>query len=374
MDAEKFDVRMMRTALAMARRGLGTTAPNPSVGAVIASPITGEIIARAVTSPGGRPHAESQALAQAGNAARGATLYVTLEPCAHQGQTPPCADQVIAADIARVVVGIQDPDPRVAGQGLARLRDAGLIVQSGVCGQEASWLTRGHVLRVTQRRPFVQLKVAMTRDGQVPRGAKGQPAWVTGDTARAHGHRLRANADAILIGGATLRDDDPELTCRLPGLEGRSPTRIIVTSQLKALPTSRLWARKADDDIWIVTASDVVKSDCARKLQTDGVHFIPIAGREAGFDARDCLTVLAEHGITRLLVEGGPQIWRWVAATGLVDEVMVFVGGCDVRGSDASQQVRKLAEAQLKYDPGPVVDSRNLGDDGLFTFRPDSPT
>ena len=213
-----FDTQMMQIALGVAARGLGRTAPNPSVGAVIADERTGEIIARGWTAPGGRPHAETEAIARAGARARGATMYVTLEPCSHHGVTAPCADAIVDAGLARVVCAIEDPDPRVAGRGLARLRKAGIAVERGLMVEAAHWLAAGHILRVTERRPLVTAKLALDADGSVPRGGAGKPVWATGPAARAAGHLLRARADAILVGRRTVLDDDPLLTCRLPGL------------------------------------------------------------------------------------------------------------------------------------------------------------
>ncbi len=183
-----FDRHMMSIALTMARRALGTVAPNPAVGAVVADTETGELIARGMTQPGGRPHAETEALERAGDRARGKTVYVTLEPCAHFGKTPPCADALISSGVRRVVVGIEDPDSRTAGQGIARLRAAGIEVETGLMADEARWVTLGHILRVTEQRPFVQLKLALAADGSLPRGHDGKPAWVTGTEARARGH------------------------------------------------------------------------------------------------------------------------------------------------------------------------------------------
>ncbi len=235
-----FDAHMMATALRLAERGLGRTAPNPSVGAVIADEVSCEVIARGWTAPGGRPHAETEAIARAGARARGATMYVTLEPCSHHGATPPCADAIIRAGIARVVCAVEDPDPRVAGRGLARLRQAGIAVERGMMAGEAHWMAAGHILRVTERRPFVQVKLALGADGSVPRGSQGRPAWVTGPAARAQGHLMRARADAVLVGRQTVIDDDPLLTCRLPGLAHRSPVRVVLARNLSGLHESRL--------------------------------------------------------------------------------------------------------------------------------------
>ncbi len=179
------DDGFMQIALSMARRGLGTTAPNPSVGAVVVDPATGEVIARGWTQPGGRPHAETVALQRAGSRAQGATMYVTLEPCSHYGKTPPCANAIIEAGVSRAVVGILDPDPRVAGRGIDMLRAAGIEVRRGVRAREADRMTRGHILRVTERRPLIQLKMALDGNGQIARGVGGQPRWVTGPLARA---------------------------------------------------------------------------------------------------------------------------------------------------------------------------------------------
>ncbi len=223
-----FDAEMMAIALRMAERGLGATTPNPSVGAVIADETTGEVLARATTARGGRPHAETIAIAAAGERARGATIYVTLEPCSHYGRTGPCADAIVAAGLKRAVVAIEDPDPRVSGRGLDRLRTAGIDVVRGIGAADARLITRGHIVRITERRPFVTLKLALDASGEIARGNGVSPVWVTGEISRAHGMLLRARSDAILVGSATVRDDDPELTCRLPGLFDRSPARIVL--------------------------------------------------------------------------------------------------------------------------------------------------
>ncbi len=219
---------------------MGNTAPNPSVGAVIADEATGEVISRGWTQPGGRPHAEADAIRWARGRARGATMYVTLEPCAHHGQTPPCADAIVAAGLSRVVVGTADPDPRTAGKGIALLRAAGIAVTEGVLGVEAKWITLGHILRVTQGRPFVQIKMALDARGEIARGSRGRPSWVTGSEARARGHMLRARTDAIIVGVQTVLDDDPELTCRLPGLTYRSPDRVILDFNLRTPSTAKV--------------------------------------------------------------------------------------------------------------------------------------
>jgi len=324
------DAGFMRIALMMARRGLGCTAPNPSVGAVLVDPATNEVLARASTRPGGRPHAETEALRLAGDRTRGATLYVSLEPCAHQGQTPPCADAIIQAGIGRVVSAISDPNPLVAGQGLARLRAAGIQVVEGVGAGEARWITLGHILRVSGRRPFVQLKLAVSADGRIAAGT-GQPVWVTGPEARARGHLLRAQSDAILVGIGTVRADDPELTRRLPGLEARSPPRVVLDRRLR-LPLGSKLARSARATPVLVIADAEAPADARNALEPLGVIVLDAESAGGGelLAIDRVLQLLAGRSITRLLVEGGPHVWRSFLDAGLVDEVVVFQGAAPV--------------------------------------------
>src|SRR5689334_20006331 len=220
---QPFDLRSMRAALALARRGLGTVWPNPAVGCVIVS--DGRVVGRGWTQPGGRPHGETEALRRAGEAARRATAYVSLEPCCHWGKTPPCVDALIAAGVRRVVVALEDPDPRVAGRGIARLRDAGVEVETGVCTEEAAEINAGFFCRLRLGRPLVTLKLATSLDGRIATRS-GESQWITGPPARERSHLLRATHDAILVGTETVIADDPQLTCRLPGLADRSPVRV----------------------------------------------------------------------------------------------------------------------------------------------------
>jgi len=355
-DQVAFDHHMMGIALAMARRGLGQTAPNPSVGAVIVDTATGEVIARGTTARSGRPHAEPVALARAGHRARGATMYVTLEPCSHVGHTPPCADGIIEAGISRVVCAIEDPDPRVAGRGLNRLRAAGIAVTRGVRSAEAHWLTLGHIARVTERRPFVQLKLALGPDGSVPRGTGKTPIFVTSPQARALGHLLRAQADAILVGRGTVIADNPDLTCRLPGMASRSPMRVVLASSGLNLSGTKLAATAASAarvPLVIATGPDVnpdaMTAFGARvwpSLMVGGALWLPAV-----------LEKLAADGVTRLLVEGGPAIWRAFAQAGLVDEVVLFSAG-----AQASDPIA-LARQYLGQLPLAVSDARQIGPD-----------
>ncbi len=372
MRGADFDRQMMAIALAMARRGLGRTAPNPAVGAVVADETTGEVIARGWTQPGGRPHAETEAIRRAGERARGATIYVTLEPCSHFGKTPPCADAIVAAGLRRAVCAITDPDPRVAGRGLERLRGAGLEVMRGVLAREAAALTKGHVARVTERRPLVQLKMALDAHGLVPQGRDGRPVWGTGEQARAHGHLLRARADAILVGAGTVAADDPDLTCRLPGLADRSPVRIVLGGAALIERPRRLWASAHDVPVWLVTA-DEPSAGQREAAGAAGVRLLRVAAVGGRLWLPAVMEVLVAEGITRLLVEGGPTMWVAFAAAGLVDEVMHYRAapradaGPATMLSDAAifSDVRRLA-------PGAglvLADRRRIGDDCVSLLR-----
>ncbi len=367
---------MMALALRAARLGLGTTAPNPSVGAVIADEQTGEVIATGTTAPGGRPHAEPQAISQAGERARGKTMYVTLEPCSHFGRTPPCVHAMLEAGLSRVVIAQEDPDPRVSGRGLGILRAAGVSVRRSVLSAEARWLTRGHIVRVTERRPFVQLKLAVGSEGVVPRGIAGKPLFVTSQIARAHGHMLRAQADAIMVGGGTVHDDDPELTCRLPGLSHRSPIRIVLAGGRLPPLTSKLASTASVTPVWIMAAtSTLARSDGAgAQLEQAGCRLFEIT--EVG--ARPWLPAVCEalvaEGVTRLLVEGGPTLWRAFAQAGLADEVLLFRAGMAAAGpTDGLQEPRFLRQILqgLRLRP---VDRRALGPDQMLTFHHDRST
>jgi diaminohydroxyphosphoribosylaminopyrimidine deaminase/5-amino-6-(5-phosphoribosylamino)uracil reductase len=314
----------MAQALQLARRGLGQTWPNPSVGAVIVG-ATGEILARGWTAPGGRPHAEAIALERAGREARGATLYVTLEPCAHAGGRGPACTEIIAeARPARTVIALRDPDARTAGRGIERLANSGIAVKEGVLSEEARAVALGHILRVTEGRPAVTLKLAVGSDGLIPKGT-GAPVWVTGPDARAHGHLLRARNDAILVGRGTICDDDPTLTCRLPGMSCRSPVRVVLDRRLRTPPQARIF----DDlmvPVWLVCSADEEHPN-TDALQDRGAEIVQVPVDSHGLLAvRDALETLAGRGITRVLVEGGPSVARAFLDADLVDEVVIYQG------------------------------------------------
>ena len=367
------DARWMREAVATAASGLGTTAPNPSVGAVLVR--DGMEFSRAVTQRGGRPHAETEALRLAGEAARGATLYVTLEPCSHVGRTGPCAEAVIAAGVARVVVGIEDPDPRVAGRGLAMLRAAGVEVVLGVEAEACRWVTLGHILRVTERRPAVLMKMALGDDLTVTKGERGRPTFVTGSEARAMGHLYRARSDAILVGGGTVRDDDPELTCRLPGMEDRSPIRVVLDGTLAALtPETKLAKSARATPAWVMTSA-AAPPDKRKVLEDLGVrvHIVEATANRLNVDA--VARLLADEGITRLMIEGGPTVWQAFADRGFIDEAIIFVNWTETamrywkdNAADAPNTFAGLT--RLKNTPAmTLVEQGDVGRDKFFRFQ-----
>ena len=318
------DLRFMELALGLGRRGLGRTWPNPAVGAVVVRPQTDGpvIVGRGWTQPGGRPHAETQALERAGRAARGATLYVTLEPCSHHGQTPPCADAIIAAGIARVVSALEDPNPQVAGQGHHRLAAAGISVAVGIGADAALRAHAGHVRRMRERRPQVMLKLAVSADGKA--GLAGRrPAPITGEPARARVHLMRAMSDAVLTGIGTALADDPRLTCRLPGMADRSPVRVVLDGTLRMRLNSRLVAGARETPLWIITGTEAAR-DREPALRTAGAEVLRVPAPSGRLDLAVALERLAARGITRLMVEAGPILAAALLQADLVDEAALL--------------------------------------------------
>ena len=326
--AREADRRYMQLALTLGRRGLGRTWPNPAVGAIVVR--DGVIVGRGSTQPGGRPHAEPEALRRAGEAARGATLYVTLEPCSHFGKSPPCADAIIAAGISRVVAAIEDPNPEVAGKGHAKLRAAGITVDVGLFAEEAARDHAGHFRRVRDGRPHVTLKLAVSADDKIG-AAAGKPVAITGEAARTRVHLLRAQSDAILVGIGTVLADDPLLTCRLPGMAARSPVRVVLDRALRIPSGSRLVRSARETPLWVV-ASELAEAPAAAKLGAAGAQVLRIAPTPApeldlkGLDLKAVLHALSVKGITRLMVEGGSRVASSFVAADLVDEVWLLRG------------------------------------------------
>ena len=347
-ESKAVDQRFMQLALTLGRRGQGRTWPNPAVGAVVVK--DGVIIGRGWTQPGGRPHAEPEALKRAGEAARGATLYVTLEPCSHIGKSPPCADAIIAAGIARVVSAIEDPNPEVAGQGHAKLRAAGIAVDIGLGAAEAARDHAGHFRRVRDRRPNVILKLAVSSDDKI--GAAGRkPVTISGEAAKARVHLLRAQCDAILVGIGTVRADDPLLTCRLPGMAARSPVRVVLDRNLRIPGSSRLVHSARETPLWVMT-SNLAEAPAAMKLGAAGAQVIRVATATPppGLDLPAVLHALSEKGITRLLVEGGARVASSFVAAGLVDEVWLL-RGADPVGADGVAALNALPLTALTESP-----------------------
>jgi diaminohydroxyphosphoribosylaminopyrimidine deaminase/5-amino-6-(5-phosphoribosylamino)uracil reductase len=317
------DGRFMAAALRLCRRNLGRTGTNPSVACLIVK--DGVILGSAVTAVGGRPHAETQALAEAGEAARGATAYVTLEPCSHHGRTPPCADALVASGVARVVVSVSDPDERVAGRGLAILREAGLTVVSGVLETEGRAALAGYLTRQTKKRPHVTLKLAISADGMLGHLGTGQVA-ITGPISRGQVHGLRAETDAILVGIGTALADDPELTCRLPGLEDRSPVRIVLDPRLELPPQGKL-AQTARAVPVIAVAAREEANDLQRQARQDALEALGVEVLTCDPRRLDALlAALATRGISSLLVEGGARAAASFLDAGLVDRILLFNG------------------------------------------------
>lgn len=362
------DKTFMEGAIVMARRTLGQTWPNPSVGAiVVCSGNPSEVIARGWTMPGGRPHGERVALEKATERAKGATLYVTLEPCAHHGETPPCTDAIIEAGISRVVCSAHDPDPRVAGAGIAKLRDTGIEVIEDVLAEEGARISLGHALRVTKNRPLVQLKLAAGSDGFIPKG-DGAPVWVTGEEARAHGHLLRARADAILAGRGSVAADDPTLTCRLPGMGDRSPVRVVLDSHLRLPGDTKLIASMTEAPLWVFCSEDAGE-EAAAKLEDAGAKVIKVAQtRDGGLNPSAVLTGLAERGITRLLIEGGPRVAGSFWNANLVDEVYVYQGPEPV-GPTGLKALSAVGLDVIETSPSFTLgETRTLGRDRLSIY------
>jgi diaminohydroxyphosphoribosylaminopyrimidine deaminase / 5-amino-6-(5-phosphoribosylamino)uracil reductase len=317
------DERFIALAATLGRRGLGRTWPNPAVGAVVvrrdgADPI---VVGRGWTQAGGRPHAETEALGRAGRAARGATLYVSLEPCSHHGKTPPCADAIIAAGVARVVSALEDPNPKVAGLGHARLRAAGIALAVGVGAAEARRVHAGHIRRMRDGRPHITLKLAVSADEKA--GLAGRrPAAITGEAARDRVHLLRAENDAVLIGIGTALADDPLLTCRLPGMTARSPVRIVLDSRLRLPPEGRLARSAREIPVWVIAAAAAPVA-AERRLADQGVKILRMEGG-AAVDLDAAVKLLAARGITRLLAEAGPILAAALIEADLVDEAVLF--------------------------------------------------
>jgi diaminohydroxyphosphoribosylaminopyrimidine deaminase/5-amino-6-(5-phosphoribosylamino)uracil reductase len=352
------DRRFMALAVALGARGLGGVWPNPAVGCVIVC--KNRIVGRGWTQEGGRPHAETIALAQAGEAARGSTVYVSLEPCAHQGVTPPCAGSLIAAGVARVVTAIEDPDPRVQGKGHAMLRAAGIRVDTGVLADKAEDAQRGFLSRIRRGRPMVTLKLAVSFDGRIAT-ASGESQWITGPEARRRTHAMRATHDAVLIGAGTARADDPMLTVRGLGVD-RQPVRIVVARNLD-LPRDGALARSARKvPLWLLHGQGA-PTDIAQEWADLGANLLPIEERGGLLDPQAMLVALGQAGLTRIFCEGGSKLAASLLAADLVDELVIFTAGIAL-GADGLAALGVLPALPLAETPRfDLCDLQHIGPD-----------
>ena len=355
------DRRFMALALSLGRRGLGRVWPNPNVGCVIVA--EGRIVGRGRTADGGRPHAETQALAQAGPLARGATAYVTLEPCAHHGQTPPCADALVAAGVARMVVAASDPDPRVAGRGIARLRAAGIAVETGLMEAEARRDLVGFLSRIECGRPFVTLKLATSLDGRIATGT-GESRWITGPQARARVHMMRARHDAVMVGGGTVRADDPMLTVRGLGID-RQPVRVVVSRRLD-LPLDGALARSAAAiPLWLCHEASVDPAPWTAQ----GAVSLPCTLSNGQVDVATALETLGAAGLTRVFCEGGAALAASLLVAGLVDELGLFSAGCAI-GAEGTPALAAMGIDRLHDAPRlELVMQERVGADLMSVWR-----
>jgi diaminohydroxyphosphoribosylaminopyrimidine deaminase / 5-amino-6-(5-phosphoribosylamino)uracil reductase len=359
---DELDARWMEHALRLGRRTLGATGANPAVGCVIVA--DRHLVGAGWTGQGGRPHAESGALAMAGEAARGATAYVTLEPCSHHGRTGPCADALVSAGLARVVTSLEDPDPRVAGRGHAALEAAGIAVETGLLADRARGDLAGYLSRNIKKRPHVVLKLAVSSDGKIAE-TPGAPTAITGEAARNWVHAVRAEADAILVGVSTVLADDPDLTCRLPGLTSRSPIRVISDSRASLPPDSRVARSAGTVPVWLLTLAGE-----ARELTGLGVELVACTPTDDGkVDLADGLRRLAGRGINRVLAEGGARMARALIEADLVDEVYLLSASKELGPGGLDALAGLPLSAITEAGRFRATDEEWLGDDRLSVYE-----
>ncbi|TYP57801.1 bifunctional diaminohydroxyphosphoribosylaminopyrimidine deaminase/5-amino-6-(5-phosphoribosylamino)uracil reductase RibD [Thermosediminibacter litoriperuensis] len=359
------DVFFMRRALDLAKKGRGTTSPNPMVGAVLVR--DGEIVGEGYHRKAGEPHAEVEALAQAGERARGAELYVNLEPCCHYGRTPPCAEAIIRAGVKRVVAAMADPNPLVAGKGIKRLKEAGVEVVVGVLEEEARKLNEVFIKYIITGRPFVAAKIAQSLDGKIAL-ASGESRWITGEPARVKAHEFRSWYDAVMAGVGTVLADDPLLTCRLPG-KRKSPVRIVVDSGARMPPDARML--KCEGGRVILATTERADSERVSALMERGVEVIKVPAAEGRVDLSRLMGILGGMGITSVLVEGGATLTASLIKKNLVDKLLVFVAPV-VIGGEGIDSVSKLYIGRLSQAPRFKFHSAEaIGGDLLLEVYPD---
>lgn len=361
---KNFHEKMMLRALALARRGVGRTSPNPAVGCVIVK--DGEIVGEGWHHAAGTPHAEVHALLAAGMKARGADVYVTLEPCSHHGKTPPCADALVEAGVGRVYAGMVDPNPKVSGSGLAKLSRAGVAVHEGLLENECRRLIEPFIKHVTTGRPFVICKSAMTLDGKIAT-ATGDSKWITSDKSRRYVHKLRATVDAVMVGAGTVEADDPLLTARIPG--GRDPLRVIVDSRLRISPNARMFHQQSAAGTAIATVSD----DAGKIARLEGAGAVIIRCREENgrVDLSDLMSRLGAMQLQSVLLEGGSELAGEMLRQGLIDKFILFyapklLGGAGKRPF-GGRGADKIADALMLGE----ISVRRFGEDVLVTAYPE---
>ena len=359
------DQRFMDLALSLGRRGLGNVWPNPAVGCVIVQ--GGRVVGRGWTQPGGRPHAEAMALAQAGDAAQGADVYVTLEPCSHTGKTPPCADALVNAGVSRVIAALGDPDERVAGRGFEKLRQSGIEVSIGVGAEAAALDQRGFLSRTTRGLPMLTLKIATSLDGRIAT-ASGESQWITGARARREAHALRARHDAVLVGAGTAREDNPTLTVRDLGVQ-QQPVRVVASRYLNVPMPSRLSESTDQAPYWILHGP-TAPTERREKARAHGADLIEIASSDGGgLDPAAMLGALADRGVTRVFCEGGGELCAALLNAGLVDDLVVFQAGlalgAEGRPALGAMGIAALAEAKRMT----LIQTRSLGPDTMSVWR-----
>lgn len=357
----------MQIAIGLARRGHGNVAPNPSVGCVIVK--KGFVVGRGWTQPGGRPHAETEALRRAKEQSIGATAFITLEPCSHYGETEPCAQALIDAGISHVVIGIRDPDPRVDGRGIKLMKEAGVVVTEGICQRETEDLVSGFSVRINSGCPLVTAKVASTLDGKIAT-SRGDSRWITGPLSRAIGHGLRARHDAILIGGYTALVDNPSLTCRLPGLENQSPIRIVMDGKEELPGTHTLLNTAKQFPTWIMVPRGI-RENRKRRYREHGVEVMEIGvSSDEKMNLKLALSAIGGRGITSLLVEGGGQMISGFLRERLVNQLVWFrapkIIGADgvsvlaTLGVDALDDALNLIKLSTRYVGDDIVETYAL--------------
>jgi diaminohydroxyphosphoribosylaminopyrimidine deaminase/5-amino-6-(5-phosphoribosylamino)uracil reductase len=356
------DETFMQRAIELAARGLGRTSPNPAVGAVLVR--GSQVIGEGFHLRAGLPHAEIEALRRVSSTTRGATLYVNLEPCAHHGRTPPCADAVIAAGVTRVVVGMVDPNPLVRGRGVRRLRRAGIEVKTGVLKEQCERLNEDFVLWVQTGRPFVTLKLAASLDGRIAT-ATGDAKWISGALSRRWVHTLRNRVDAILVGAETVRTDDPQLTCRIRG--GRDPLRVILDGRLTIRPQARVCTQRSTAPTVVLTTEESGKTARRRMLERQGVEVLCFPGEAGRIRLSAALQALGKRGVKHVLIEGGGQVAATALMENVVDKVTFFYGplllGSEGRPMVGSTGIDRIAEGIRLH----MVEVHRLGDDVLIT-------